>query len=81
MEIPLIKIGNSRGIRLSSSIIKKYKIVDKVELVEKDDCIVLMPAHEPRENWDEAFRIMHLNNDDVLLIDDVFDDEILEAWS
>jgi antitoxin MazE len=81
MELPVIKIGNSRGIRLSKELIRKYKITDKVEIVEKDDCIVLRPSAKPRENWDEAFREMHLNNDDKLLIDDVFADEIPEEWS
>jgi len=81
MELPVIKIGNSRGIRLSKELIRKYKITDKVEIVEKDDCIVLKPTATPRENWDEAFREMHLSNDDKLLIDDVFADEIPEEWS
>lgn len=81
MELPVIKIGNSRGIRLSKDLIRKYKITDKVEIVEKDDCIVLKPTVRPRENWDEAFREMHRNNDDTLLIDDVFADEIPEEWS
>lgn len=81
MELPVIKIGNSRGIRLSKELIRKYKITDKVEIVEKDDCIELKPTATPRENWDEAFREMHLNNDDKLLIDDVFADEIPEEWS
>lgn len=81
MELPVIKIGNSRGIRLSKELIRKYKITDKVEIVEKDDCIELKPTATPRENWDEAFRAMHLNNDDKLLIDDVFADEIPEEWS
>lgn len=81
MELPVIKIGNSRGIRLSKDLIRKYKITDKVEIVEKEDCIVLRPLAKPRENWDEAFREMHRNNDDTLLIDDVFADEIPEEWS
>lgn len=81
MELPVIKIGNSRGIRLSKELIRKYKITDKVEIVEKDDCIELKPTATPRENWDEAFREMHLNNDDKLLIDDLFADEIPEEWS
>ena len=81
MELPVIKIGNSRGIRLSKELIRKYKIRDKVEIVEKEDCILLRPSTKPRQNWEEAFREMHLNNDDQLLIDDIFADEIPEEWS
>ena len=29
-----------------------------------------------RQNWDKAFKQMRKNNDDVLLIDDVFEDDI-----
>ncbi|MFN5384981.1 MAG: AbrB/MazE/SpoVT family DNA-binding domain-containing protein, partial [Bacteroidota bacterium] len=29
MEIPIIKIGNSKGIRLSKTILEKYNITDK----------------------------------------------------
>jgi len=54
---------------------RKCKIEDKEIIVEKEDCIGLNPTVLSRENWDEAFREMHLNNDDELLIDDIFYDE------
>ncbi|MBE0661534.1 MAG: AbrB/MazE/SpoVT family DNA-binding domain-containing protein [Bacteroidales bacterium] len=47
-----------------------------VEIVEIEDCIELRPSAKPRENWEEAFKQMNRNNDDTLLIDDVFADEI-----
>ena len=33
-----------------------------------------------RQGWNEAFRELHRNNDDHLLMDDVFDDEKFEEW-
>jgi antitoxin MazE len=33
---------------------------------------------EPRQGWEEAFKKMHENGDDQLLITDVFDDELFE---
>ncbi|HUH73967.1 MAG TPA: hypothetical protein VLZ75_06115 [Chitinophagales bacterium] len=33
MEIPIIKIENSKGLRLSKTILEKYNIKDKVELI------------------------------------------------
>jgi hypothetical protein len=30
----------------------------------------------PRQGWEDTFRIMHINEEDVLLIPDVFVDEI-----
>lgn len=36
---------------------------------------LLQPIEEPRKGWGEAFQRMHENGDDLLLIDDVFEDE------
>jgi antitoxin MazE len=75
MQVSVIQIGNSKGIRLSKTILEKYNIVDKLELVLENDCIILKPLIEPRKNWGEAFAEMHRNGDDKLLIDSVFNDE------
>jgi len=80
MEIPIIRIGNSKGIRLSKTVLEQYHITDKVDLVMEEDYIVLKPMTKPRTGWDEAFRKMHENGDDQLLIPDVFPDEEFEEW-
>lgn len=80
MEVSVINIGNSKGIRLSKTVLKKYNIKDTIELVFEEGHIILKPKPEPRKNWEEAFREMHENKDDLPLIDDVFDDETLEEW-
>ncbi|MBS9766795.1 MAG: AbrB/MazE/SpoVT family DNA-binding domain-containing protein [Flavobacteriaceae bacterium] len=81
MEATIIKIGNSRGLRLSKPILDKYKIKDKVSLILEEDKIILKPIREPRKGWEKAFREMCLNNDDTLIIDDVFNEESFEEWS
>lgn len=75
MQVSVIQIGNSKGIRLSKTLLDKYQITNKVELVLENDYIVLKPVAEPRKNWEEAFAEMHNNGDDNLLIDSVFNDE------
>jgi len=75
MQVPVVQIGNSKGIRLSKSLLEKYHITDKVELILENDYIVLKPLTEPRKNWEEAFAEMHHNGDDKLLIDSIFEDE------
>ncbi len=75
MQVSVIQVGNSKGIRLSKTLLDKYQITDKVELVLEDDYIVLKPVAEPRKNWEEAFAEMHRNGDDKLLIDSVFENE------
>jgi antitoxin MazE len=75
MQVSVIQIGNSKGIRLSKMLLEKYQITDRVELVFEHDYIILKPIAEPRKNWEEAFAEMHRNGDDKLLIDSVFEDE------
>jgi antitoxin MazE len=78
MELSVIRIGNSRGVRLAKTILEKYGIKDKVELTLEEDCLVLKPIREPRKGWEDAFKAMNANGDDALLIDDVFEDEYLQ---
>ena len=80
MDISVIAIGNSKGIRLSKSVLEKYSITDKIELILEKGFIILKPKIAPRNNWEKAFKKMNENGDDKLLINDVFDDENLEEW-
>jgi antitoxin MazE len=80
METSIIKIGNSKGIRLNKSILKKYNINKKVEVILESGRIILIPIIKPRNNWEASFKKMRKENDDQLLIDDVFNDETLEEW-
>ncbi len=78
MELPIIKIGNSKGLRLSKEILKRYHMDDKVELILKKDHIIIKPLKAARSKWDQAFQKMHENGDDVLLVNDVFEEDISE---
>ena len=80
METSIIKIGNSRGLRLSKSILEKYNINDRVEIILEKGRIILKPIESPRKNWEAAFQKMHLENDDQLLVNDMFDNETFEEW-
>lgn len=81
MELSVINIGNSKGIRLSKTILEKYSISDKIELILEKDHIILKPKQEPRKGWEKAFKKMHDNGDDKLLMTDVFEDETFEEWN
>jgi len=81
MEIAIIKIGNSKGLRLSKTILDKYNIKEKVELILEKGQIILRPIENPRKDWEIEFKKMRLNNDDKLLMNDVFDDENLDEWN
>lgn len=81
MEISVIPIGNSKGIRLPKSLLQKYNITDTVELILEEECIILKPKTTARVGWEKAFKRLHANGDDKLLMPDVFEDDNLEEWS
>jgi len=68
MKSNLIKIGNSKGIRINSSIIKECELEDEVEIKVVDKKIIIEAVKEPRVNWNKSFEDMHKNNEDTLLI-------------
>ena len=80
MELSIIQIGNSKGFRLSKTLIEKYNIKDKVELILEKGYLILKPISSPRKGWETAFKKMNENGEDQLLFDDVFENENLEEW-
>ena len=80
MDLSVIQIGNSKGIRLSKTILEKYNIKDTVELILEKGYIIILPKSTPRKGWEKAFKKMHESGDDKPLMADVFDDENFEEW-
>jgi len=80
MEVSVVKIGNSRGIRFSKTIIERYNIRDTVEMILDKGHIIIKPLTRPRKGWDKAFIEMHANGDDKLIMPDIFEEENLEEW-
>jgi antitoxin MazE len=79
MELSIIRIGNSKGIRLNKSILERYTIQDKVEVILEKGRIILKPVPNTRQGWGDAFRKMHDKQEDTLLISDLFEEE--EEWN
>ncbi len=80
MEVAIVKIGNSKGIRIAKSVLDQYGIKDAVELILEDEFLILKPIKKVRKGWETAFENMATNNEDQLLIDDVFEDENFMEW-
>lgn len=80
MKANVIKIGNSRGIRIPRAILQQCHIQDEIEIEIKGNNIVIKPVEKKmREGWNEAFKQMKKNKDDRLIIDDSIDLE-MEHW-
>ena len=75
MKIALIRIGNSKGIRLPKPILEQCGIKDEVELEIEDDRLIVRPARPPRFGWNKAFAEMSRRGDDSLL-----DEESTSSW-
>lgn len=79
MKVPIIRIGNSKGLRLSKEILERYNFQGAVDLILEDNQVVIKPINEPRKNWAETFKRLD-SDSEALLIPDVFDDEQFEDW-
>jgi len=62
----LVRIGNSRGIRIPKGIIEQLHLPDEVELVVESDHFEVRAGKKPRAGWDEAFKSMAERGDDKL---------------
>ena len=56
MRIKLIPIGNSKGIRLPSAVIRQFNLEDEIELVTGKDGIWIKPSVKNREHWASQFK-------------------------
>jgi len=79
MQCNLIKIGTSKGIRIPANILKEIDEPSSFEMILQNGQLILKPIRlqEIRKDWNKAFKAMHKNKDDKLLIDDNIDLDIL----
>jgi len=67
MKTRLVRIGNSRGVRLPKTIIVQAGLIDEVELGVRDGAIVIARASSARSGWANAARQMRQRDEDRLL--------------
>jgi antitoxin MazE len=70
MRARVVKIGNSQGIRIPKPILEQIGAGEDVELEVEDNQIIIRPAANRREGWEEAFKSMAETGDDALLMGD-----------
>jgi len=78
MKTKLIRIGNSKGVRIPKPLIEQSGLSEDIELILKDNEIVLRSANGPRKNWDQAFRKMAEHGDNQLIDEDLA--EVTNEW-
>ena len=67
MRASVVRIGNSRGIRIPKTILEQCGLGTTVELEVRQGQLVVRAAERPRSGWEEAFRWMAAQGDDALL--------------
>ena len=67
MKARIIKIGNSRGVRIPKPLLEQTRLSDDVELEAQQDHIVIRSARRPRDGWDARFSSMAAQRDDQLV--------------
>jgi len=63
----IVRIGNSRGVRIPRAVLAQCLLGDRVELEPGDGRLVIRAARRPRAGWEEACRRMAARGDDRLL--------------
>jgi len=67
MKINIVRIGNSKGIRLPKPILEQCRLKDAVELEIQDNRLVIRAIHSARSGWGHAFAEMAKKGDDTLV--------------
>ncbi len=67
MKAKVIKIGNSKGIRIPKPMLQECGLGEEVELVVKEEKIIIYPINKVRGGWEEAYKNMADIGDDDLI--------------
>jgi antitoxin MazE len=63
-EVKLIRIGNSKGIRLPKALLDRYGWEDSLVLEEADDSVVLRGNAAGKLSWERTYRAMASEQED-----------------
>lgn len=79
MKVKLVRIGNSRGIRIPKAVLEQCGLQEVAELRVERGHLVIAREHRPRQGWEEAFLAAGSSSDDELMLealpDSAFDRE------
>ena len=67
MRARVVRIGNSRGVRIPKPLIEQAGLREEVEIAVEGSSLIIRAAARPRTGWATAFRTMAEQGDDRLL--------------
>jgi antitoxin MazE len=75
VKTELVRIGNSRGIRIPKPLIEQCGLGDEVELRVENQSIIISPERSPRAGWEEKFHAAGTSEADEPLLNSVSPNE------
>ncbi len=67
MKTKIVRIGNSRGVRIPKPLLEQAGLEDEVELRVVESGLMIEGASSPRSGWSEAAERVHERGEDGLL--------------
>ena len=67
MRANIVRIGNSRGLRIPKALLAECGIRDVVEVSVQEGRLIVQPVRRAREGWMEPARAMAERGEDQLL--------------
>lgn len=77
----VVKIGNSRGIRIPRTLLEQAGLTDEVEMMVEGDKLIIHSARLPRQGWDAQFAAMVEQGEDRLLDQTIPTEWDAEEWT
>jgi antitoxin MazE len=71
LKTKLVRIGNSRGIRVPRVIVGQAGLTEELELEVRRRQLVVRPSGRPRRGWEDRFREMRERRDGAPILPDV----------
>jgi antitoxin MazE len=81
MKARIVRVGNSRGIRLPKPLLEQSGLTDEVEIRAEPGRIIIETARRPRSGWAEAARAKAERGDDGLLDEPTPTEFDTEEWT
>src|SRR5260370_38295369 len=76
----IVRIGNSKGIRVPKVLLEHAQLPDEVELQAEHGRLIVRAARGRRAGWADAARAMHARGYDQLLDDPTSSRSDAKAW-
>ena len=64
----IVRIGNTRGIRVPKTLLDQAQLPEDVELQAEPGRLIVRAARQPRAGWADAAKIMRAREDDRLIL-------------